>query len=414
MSASDVRKCKKAKRRHKTLTIDEKIAILDELPTSSYAVIAERYGVGRSTIGDIKKKEVDLRQFKRKLTEMGAKRSTKTMKLSTYEQLERAVFIWFRQAREKGIPVSGPILQEKALHVHRKIKESLGEEDVGSFVASTGWLWRFCNRHCIRELCLQGEKLSADKPSADKFVSSFQAFVKDAGYSLEQIFNCDETGLFHKLLPRKTLAGHFEKSADGRKTQKDRVTISACANASGDIKLPLVLIGKSKNPRCFKHISRDHLPVTYYNQPNAWMNTVIFSDWFHHKFVPIVQEKLREKGLDDRAVLLLDNCSAHPNEEDLTSSDGKVVAKFLPPNVTSLIQPMDQGVLESVKRRYKKKILEELVLQNDRGVPVMDYVRGINLLVVSDKICTSWDEIKATTLRLSWRKILPIETIDND
>ena len=76
MSASDVRnsklsgknKSKKATRRHKTLTIDEKIAILDE-PTTSYAAIAERYEVGRSTIGDIKKKEVDLRQFKRKLTE---------------------------------------------------------------------------------------------------------------------------------------------------------------------------------------------------------------------------------------------------------------------------------------------------------------------------------------------------------
>ena len=91
------------------------------------------------------------------------------------------------------------------------------------------------------------------------------------------------------------LAGHFERSADGRKTQKDRVTISACANASGDMKLPLVLIGKSKNPRCFKHITRDQLPVTYYNQSNAWMNTEIFSEWFHHKFVPIVQEKLRER-----------------------------------------------------------------------------------------------------------------------
>ena len=74
MSACDVRngklsgknKSKNATRRHKTLTIDEKIAILDE-PTTSYAAIAERYGVGRSTIGDIKKKEWDLRQFKRKL-----------------------------------------------------------------------------------------------------------------------------------------------------------------------------------------------------------------------------------------------------------------------------------------------------------------------------------------------------------
>ena len=84
---------KKAKRPHKTLTIDEKIAILDGMATSSYAVLSERYGVGRSTISDIKKKEPELRQFKRRLTGMGGKRFVKTMKLSTYEELERAVFV---------------------------------------------------------------------------------------------------------------------------------------------------------------------------------------------------------------------------------------------------------------------------------------------------------------------------------
>ena len=71
--------------------------------------------------------------------------------------------------------------------------------------------------------------------------------------------------------------------------------------------------------------------------------------------------------LEPKAVLLLDNCSAHPNEEELISADGKVVAKFLPPNVTSLIQPMDQGVMVSIKHWYLRKILEELVLQDDGG-----------------------------------------------
>ena len=80
------------------------------------------------------------------------------------------------------------------------------------------------------------------------------------------MFNCDETGLYFKLMPDKTLASSFEKSADVRKTQKERVTINACANASGSIKLPLLLIGKSKNPQCFKNISREQLRVTYVNK----------------------------------------------------------------------------------------------------------------------------------------------------
>ena len=74
-------------------------------------------------------------------------------------------------------------------------------------------------------------------------------------------------------------------------------------------------------------------------------------------------------GIEQKAVLLLDNCSAHPCEDELVSDDKKIIAKFLPPSVTSLIQPMDQGVLESIKRRYKRKLLEELVLRMMKGYP---------------------------------------------
>ena len=96
------------------------------------------------------------------------------------------------------------------------------------------------------------------------------------------------------------------------------------------------------------------------------MNTSIFADWFHNEFVPTVQKQLVDIGVEPKAVLLLDNCSAHPNEEDLISKDKKVIVKYLTPNVTALIQPMDQGVLESLKRRYRRKILEELFLEMKR------------------------------------------------
>ena len=46
----------------------------------------------------------------------------------------------------------------------------------------------------------------------------------------------------------------------------------------------------------------------------------------------------------DKALLLLDNCSAHPDEESLVSADGLVFAKFLPSNFTAMFKPMDQGV----------------------------------------------------------------------
>ena len=90
--------------------------------------------------------------------------------------------------------------------------------------------------------------------------------------------NCDETGLYYELLPEKSLVTHFDKSADGHKSQKERVTINTCSSVTGTIKLPLLFIGKSKNPLCFKNINHDNLPVVYANQSNAWVNAVIFAD----------------------------------------------------------------------------------------------------------------------------------------
>ena len=111
------------------------------------------------------------------------------------------------------------------------------------------------------------------------------------------------------------------------------------------------LLANLKSPDA-KGVKMDLLPVKYSAQKNAWMDTTIFHDWFHHTFVPYVCDKLSSLGLECKAVLVLDNCSAHPNVEELISEDGKISAKYLPPNVTSLIQPMDQGVLNALKLRY--------------------------------------------------------------
>jgi hypothetical protein len=178
---------------------------------------------------------------------MGMQKQAKVMKISDDRRLDQAVFLWFRQKRAEGIPISGPLLCEKALELSRILG---GEES--QIKASEGWKWGFCKRHGIRQLSFQGEKLSSDKEAADRFIPKFRKLVEEKKLSLNQIFNCDETGLRYTLLPESTLASSFEKSADGRKKAKQRVTLNVCSNVSGSIKLPVHLIGKASRPRCFK------------------------------------------------------------------------------------------------------------------------------------------------------------------
>ena len=56
-----------SKRKHKTLSIN----ILSEIGKKSYAVLAAKYGVARSTIADIKKKANELQEHKQKLVDLG-------------------------------------------------------------------------------------------------------------------------------------------------------------------------------------------------------------------------------------------------------------------------------------------------------------------------------------------------------
>ena len=145
-------------------------------------------------------------------------------------------------------------------------------------------------------------------------------------------------------MPSKTLASAGEAQAPGFKKVKDRVSILACANASGSHKLPLLLIGKSQNPRCFKHVNMEKLPVTYRSQHNTWITATIFKDWFSNVFVPKVKAHLFTMNLPLRAILLIDNFPVHPPDLVAKTSDGSIICHFLPANTTSHSQPMETKI----------------------------------------------------------------------
>jgi hypothetical protein len=71
----------------------------------------------------------------------------------------------------------------------------------------------------------------------------------------------------------------------------------------------------------------------------------------HEDFVPSTKKNVNEKKLPHKALLILDNAPTRPDESELVFGD--IGALFLPPNVTPLIQPLDQGVLETCKRNYR-------------------------------------------------------------
>lgn len=74
------------------------------------------------------------------------------------------------------------------------------------------------------------------------------------------------------------------------------------------------------------------------------MTAELFTEWLLGLHSNMMKQK-------QKILLLIDNCTAHNNLPEL----GNVRVEFLPPNTTSCLQPLDQGVIKKVL--YHKEIV---------------------------------------------------------
>lgn len=397
---------KGVKRKHVSLSLVDKVDLIRKLDNGwSAKKLSEQYGVGSSTIYDIKKSKEKILSFYAASDVPNEMAKRKTTHEGRSADVEKVLLEWFRQRRSEGVPISGPMLIEMAKVYHDELKIEVPCE------YSQGWLHRFKIRHGIKKLAISGEKLSADEDAAEKFVEEFQELVTKEKLTPDQIYNADESGLFWRCLPKVTLANANETGAPGIKESKERLTFLSCANAAGTHKCKLLLIGKSKNPRALKGVKV--CPVIYKANKRAWMTSDIMEEWFYQCFVKEARRHCDSVGLshDCKIILLLDNCTAHP--QTLTKDNVHVV--FLPPNCTSIIQPMDQGIIRSIKCHYKKIFMKQLLESMNHGnVDIISFKREFSIRDAIWAIKRSWEEVLPSTLVNAWRNIWPATIFVDD
>src|SRR3954452_20600640 len=73
-----------------------------------------------------------------------------------------------------------------------------------NFKASSGWLHNFKQRYSIQEYNKHGESQSAPITQIPIMREDLKNILKE--YRAEDIFNCDETGLFWKMEPSRGLS----------------------------------------------------------------------------------------------------------------------------------------------------------------------------------------------------------------
>lgn len=327
-----------------------------------------------------------------------------------YGDVDDAVYMWYQEKRSAGVPVRGVELQAAA----ERFAQCFGRTD---FKASTGWLFRFRNRHAIgnQKVCAE-QVLSSVPENVEPFRQKLSMLIKEEKLLLAQLYSGGETDLFWKSMPENTQANRKDICLPGRKINKEQLSALLCANADGTHKLKSIIIGKSKLPKSVKE-DTSTLPVIYKPSKDVWFTKELFSEWFFQNFVPEVRHfqlnVLRFHEEDVRALLLLDSSPVHHSAESLTSEDGRIKCMFFPHNTSTLIQPMNQGVILSCKRLYRWKQLEESLVifeesddEQDKGEKGVSKIKIYNIKSAIFNWAKSWDEVKQITIVNAWENLL--------
>ena len=130
---------------------------------------------------------------------------------------EELLALWVSERRRRGFNVTGEDLIVQASEVYTKLwdreQEANGQapDRPREWEPSSTWVDDFKRRWGIRQVKQFGESRSADTLAALVFSQDFQKFVEEGGYDWQNIYNADETGLFWKQLPDRTLAITIEE-----------------------------------------------------------------------------------------------------------------------------------------------------------------------------------------------------------
>ena len=205
-------------------------------------------------------------------------------------------------------------------------------------------------------------------------------------YSLADIYNADETALFYKLMLNKTL--EFKgNTCFGGKSSKERITALLCTKSTGTDKLKPLIIGKFGKLRCFKGVQ--HLPCEYRHNSKAWMTSVLFEEW-------LLCLERRMKAEKRRILLIIDNCSSH-NGVPRHLEHVKVL--FLPPSTTSILQPLDKGIIHAVKWHYRARLIRRMLhnIASERDI-------NVNILEAMQMFSAAWRALKEEIIAKCFRK----------
>ncbi|UYV69059.1 hypothetical protein LAZ67_6002201 [Cordylochernes scorpioides] len=209
--------------------------------------------------------------------------------------LDKCVLKWFKQARDKKIPVSGHLIRSKA----EQFATEMGKTD---FKASSGWLDGFKERNKISFKTICGESGAVNLQVAEQWKNNLRELIQDK--DARDVFMVDETEVAVEL---------------GQKVHKRK----------------------------------------------------------------------------RKVILFIDNCTAHNSIPTMEN----VEVIFFPANMTSVIQPMDKGVIKNLKHFYRRFLVENILTGDSEALKIK-----LDVLQASRLCKKAWDQVTSETIKHCFKK----------
>lgn len=149
--------------------------------------------------------------------------------------IDQAVYDWLIEVRKDSGIISGRQLQAAAETIFHVLVDDIAPESMSlgrtmSFTAS--WLSRMKEEYCVASFNLKGEAGAVDMQAIEPRMAEIRKICSE--YNPEDIYNCDETGMYLLEVPARSYSiPELKRGAKATRGTGSRVSVLFCINATG-------------------------------------------------------------------------------------------------------------------------------------------------------------------------------------
>lgn len=222
--------------------------------------------------------------------------------------------------------------------------------------AGKDWLGNFMKRNKLSirvpEATSIARQTGFNRAAVESFYDNLKVVMDRYGFSPQDIYNLDETGVTTVQKPRKVVSSLGKKQV-GASTSQERgelVTMCCAINASGTHIPPFFIFPRVRMKDCFLNGAPpgSHGAAT----SSGYMNSEIFTAQYLPFFI-----KYTRCSKEKPVLLILDNHISHCSlgAVELCRSSG-VILLTLPPHCSHRLQPLDRSVFGPVKTYFNSAV----------------------------------------------------------